>query len=756
MKASICPKGLLAEALLVTAIDTADVCIAILSGPELRYSFVNKAYQAISPGTNMLERRYREVFVEAAASGAEERLLEVLSTGRPWHIERYLLPIASDSGAVWEGKAVRAEAADQDTPSSVIVSIRNVTASVRVEQALSAGEASLRQANARLQKTIDSITDGLLVLDRSWRYTYVSDRAGKIIGMNPEDLVGGCVWELFPHAVGTRFYDGYHQAMATGEPVAFEEYYPQPLNMWIQCHCYPSADELTVYFRDVSEQHHADAALRENMALLRAISDTSADVIFAKDDKGCMRFANPAALALIGKPLDQVLGRTDAEFLVDQEAAQTIMENDRRIMQTGIADELEEPVRSSSGEETIWLSLKIPYRDENNQVIGLLGIARDITERKRIEQKLHEESHRKDDFLAMLAHELRNPLAPITTAAQLLALFATDEQRVRQAAQVISRQAAHMVGLVDDLLDVSRVTRGLIDLQKDKVDIKSVTADAIEQVRPLIESRKHELITRMTAAQVMVHGDRTRLVQAIANLLNNAAKYTLAGGHITLTLDADEGQVRLSVADDGIGISAELLPRVFDLFIQGERTPDRAQGGLGLGLALVKSVIGMHGGTVEAHSRGPGSGSVFKIALLRLAEEVETAAFQLPPARQKLAKGSLKIMVVDDNVDAARSIAYLLEAFGHAVTVKHDAFEALETAVKARSDVFILDIGLPGMDGYELARRLRAEARLAGSTLIALTGYGQASDRDCAMDAGFDHHLVKPVTMDRLLGILAG
>ena len=514
MKASICPKGLLAEALLVTAIDTADVCIAILSGPELRYSFVNKAYQAISPGTNMLGRRYREVFVEAAASGAEERLLDVLSTGRPWHIERYLLPIASDSGAVWEGKAVRAEAADQDTPSSVIVSIRNVTASVRVEQALSAGEASLRQANARLQKTIDSITDGLLVLDRSWRYTYVSDRAGKIIGMNPEDLVGGCVWELFPHAVGTRFYDGYHQAMATGEPVAFEEYYPQPLNMWIQCHCYPSADELTVYFRDVSEQHHADAALRENMALLRAISDTSADVIFAKDDKGCMRFANPAALALIGKPLDQVLGRTDAEFLADQEAAQTIMENDRRIMQTGIADELEEPVRSSSGEETIWLSLKIPYRDENNQVIGLLGIARDITERKRIEQKLHEESHRKDDFLAMLAHELRNPLAPITTAAQLLALFATDEQRVRQAAQVISRQAAHMVGLVDDLLDVSRVTRGLIDLQKDKVDIKSVTADAIEQVRPLIESRKHELITRMTAAQVMVHGDRTRLVQA--------------------------------------------------------------------------------------------------------------------------------------------------------------------------------------------------------------------------------------------------
>ena len=755
MTASICPRHLLPDALLASAIDTVDVCIAIMSGPELRYTLVNTAYQAISPGVSMLGRRYREVFVEAAAAGAEERLLDVLATGRPWRIERYMSPIASDPGALWEGKAVRAEAADQDMPYSVIVSIRNVTASVRVEQALSAGEASLRRANARLQKTIDSITDGLLVLDKAWRYTYVSERAGKIIGMAPEDLVGGCAWELFPLAVGTRFYDDYHQAMASGEPVHFEEYYPRPLDMWLQCHCYPSEDELTVYFRDVSEQRRADAALRENTALLRAISDTSADIIFAKDAKGCMRFANPAALALIDKPLDQVLGQTDAQFLADKEAARTIMENDRRIMQTGVAEEVEEPVRSPNGDEKTWLSFKIPYRDENNRIIGLLGISRDITDRKRGEQKLLEDSHRKDDFLAMLAHELRNPLAPITTAAQLLALFAADEQRVRQAAQVISRQAAHMVGLVDDLLDVSRVTRGLIELQKDEVDIKSVATDAIEQVRPLIESRKHELIIRMTAAHVLVQGDRTRLVQAIANLLNNAAKYTLPGGHITLALDADEGQVRLCVTDDGAGISSELLPRVFELFIQGERTPDRAQGGLGLGLALVRSVIGMHGGTASAHSGGPGTGSVFTITLPRLAGNRKAPACQSPSDRLVRAGRSLSIMIVDDNVDAARSLANLLEAFGHAVLVRNNAFEALEAVAEARPDVFILDIGLPGMDGYELARRLRAQADLAGSTLIALTGYGQASDRDSAMAAGFDHHFVKPVTIDRLIAVLA-
>jgi PAS domain-containing protein len=235
MTASTYPSGLLPESLLAMAIDTVDACVAIMSGPELRYTFVNKAYQAISPGVPMLGRRYREVFAEAAGAGAEERLIDVLTTGRPWRIDRYMAPIASDPGALWEGEATRAQAAGQHGSPCVIVSIRNVTDSVHVAQALSASEASLRHANARLQKTIDSITDGLLVFDSEWRYTYVSARAGEIIGLEPESLIGGCVWELFPHAIGTRFYDDYHRAMATGEPASFEEYYPHPLNMWLEC-----------------------------------------------------------------------------------------------------------------------------------------------------------------------------------------------------------------------------------------------------------------------------------------------------------------------------------------------------------------------------------------------------------------------------------------------------------------------------------------------------------------------------------------
>jgi PAS domain S-box-containing protein len=741
--------------LLAKAIDTVDACVAILTGQDLRYTFVNRAYAAINPRIAMVGQRFRDVFPDAAAAGAEAGFRQVLESGRAWRITRFGAPISLDSGAVWEGEVVRAEPITEGAPPSIVVFVCNVTEAVRTEQALAESEEALRRTNDKLRATIDSITDGLLVLDRDWRYTLVSERAAKIIGINADDLVGGCVWELFPHAEGTRFYEGYHQAMSSGQPTHFEEYYPHPIDKWLGCHCYPSADELTVYFRDVSEQRRADEALRESSALLRAISDTSVDMIYAKDERGRMRFANPATLALIGKPVDQVLGRTDAEFLNDKDVARRVMENDRRVMDTGDSGELEEIVPLPDGQEKIWLSRKLPFLDERGQVVGLLGISRDITDRKRAEQELREANLRKDEFLAMLAHELRNPLAPITTGAQLLELFAHDENRVRQASKIISRQAAHMVELVDDLLDVSRVTRGLIELQKAHIDIKSVLAHAVEQARPLIESRNHEFTTRMASAHVFVHGDRTRLVQAISNLLNNAAKYTPAGGQILLALSVDESRVKVCVTDSGVGIGADLLPKVFDLFTQGERSPDRAQGGLGLGLALVKSITAMHGGEVSAASDGPGMGSTFTMSLPRSIEEDKAPATPASLRAHDPAVRAAKVMIVDDNVDAATSLAALLDAFGHEVVVKHDAQSALLAATATAADVYILDIGLPDLDGYELARRLRARPECAEATLIALTGYGQPNDRSMGQTAGFDHYLVKPVDIEKLAQLLA-
>jgi PAS domain S-box-containing protein len=741
--------------LLAQAIDTVDACVAILTGQDLRYTFVNRAYGAINPNVPMVGQRFSDVFPGAAEAGAEAKFREVLESGQAWRIERYGAPLSSDPAAVWEGEAVRAQALTEAASPSIVVIIRNVTETVRTEQALAESEDALRRTNDKLRATIDSITDGLLVLDRDWRYTLVSERAAKIIGIKAGDLIGGCVWELFPHAEGSRFHEGYHQAMASGQPTHFEEYYPHPIDKWLECHCYPSADELTVYFRDVSEQRRADEALRESAALLRAISDTSTDVMFAKDEQGRMRFANPATLALIGKPADQIMGRTDAEFLSDAEVARRVMENDRRIMDTGEPAELEETVPLPDGQEKIWLSRKLPFLDDRGQVVGLLGISRDITDRKRAEQDLRDANRRKDEFLAMLAHELRNPLAPITTGAQLLELFAHDENRVRQASKIISRQAAHMVDLVDDLLDVSRVTRGLIELQKEHIDIKSVLANAVEQARPLIESRNHEFTTRMASPHVFVHGDRTRLVQAISNLLNNAAKYTPAGGQILLALSVDESRVKVCVTDSGVGIASELLPKVFDLFTQGERSPDRAQGGLGLGLALVKSIVAMHGGEVDAASGGPGTGSTFTISLPCSIQEEQAPSAAASLHVQDRAVQSAKVMIVDDNIDAATSLGALLDAFGYQAVVKHDAQAALLAAPETAADVYILDIGLPDLDGYELARRLRARPEGAQATLIALTGYGQPNDRSMGKTAGFDHYLVKPVDIETLAQLLA-
>ncbi|WP_082547960.1 ATP-binding protein [Massilia sp. Root335] len=376
-------------------------------------------------------------------------------------------------------------------------------------------------------------------------------------------------------------------------------------------------------------------------------------------------------------------------------------------------------------------------------------------ERVRAEDALRLADRRKDEFLAMLAHELRNPLAPISAAAQLLNMGPPDAARVERTSAIIARQVAHMTGLIDDLLDVSRVTRGLVVLGRDEVDLRRVIGDAVEQVRPLIEARRHQLALHLAPEPAIVEGDPKRLVQVVANLLNNAAKYTHEGGELSVWMGITPEQVLVSVSDNGIGISAELLPTVFDLFSQAERTPDRSQGGLGLGLALVKSLVELHGGMVTAASKGRNLGSEFTIRLPRLRDaatpsgDASTSGAHAPGT----ARG-LSLMLVDDNVDAAMTLGLLLESGGHRVTVMHHPAEALEQAAQARYDAFLLDIGLPGMNGYELARRLRKLPACAEATLVAITGYGQQSDQASAAYAGFDSYFVKPVDPEGLFALL--
>jgi signal transduction histidine kinase/ActR/RegA family two-component response regulator len=401
--------------------------------------------------------------------------------------------------------------------------------------------------------------------------------------------------------------------------------------------------------------------------------------------------------------------------------------------------------------------------DYANEEIGNLAQALDRmaaslqkkeSARSLAERELRAADQRKDEFLAMLAHELRNPLAPISTGAHLLKLLHSDNAQITQTCSIIVRQVDHMTSLVDDLLDVSRVTRGLVSLSTQVLDLKRVVDDAVEQIRPLITARRHRVVIDVPPSPAHVKGDHKRLVQVVANLLNNATKYTPEGGTLQLQLEADGQDYVLTVLDDGIGMEPALVERVFDLFTQAERTPDRSQGGLGLGLALVKSLVELHGGTVQASSPGLGKGSSFTVRLPRYTQDVALTA---APSLERLAEGAspLRILLVDDNVDAVHTLQLYLHSAGHQVEVAYSAGDALELAKTFVPEVFLLDIGLPDFDGNELARRLRQLAQTSNATLIAMTGYGRQQDRDAATAAGFDHYLVKPVNTTQLSDILA-
>jgi PAS domain S-box-containing protein len=399
--------------------------------------------------------------------------------------------------------------------------------------------------------------------------------------------------------------------------------------------------------------------------------------------------------------------------------------------------------------------------DADGKPLRMLGATIDTTDRKRLEEELRRRAEeltqadrRKDEFLAMLSHELRNPLAPILNAVTIMRAR-PDRERGERAREIIDRQTRHLARLVDDLLEVSRIRQGKIDLCREEVEVAAVFEQSLAISRPLLEQRRHDLYVSLPLEPIFLEADPVRLAQVIVNLLNNAAKYTDEGGRIWLGARRQSSEVIISVRDSGRGISAQMLSHVFDLFVQGERTLARSEGGLGIGLTLVKRLVELHGGTVGVHSDGPGQGSEFLVRLPAGAPG-SPASDDRPggsgPARSLFGR---RVLVVEDNRDAAETVAELLALWGHDVRIIPDGSTAVETALAYDPDVVLLDIGLPGIDGYEVARRLRARRELAQSLIIALTGYGQAEDRERAREAGFDYHLVKPVDPDALRDLLS-
>jgi PAS domain S-box-containing protein len=502
---------------------------------------------------------------------------------------------------------------------------------------------------------------------------------------------------------------------------------------------------------DITARKLAEEALKRSEAFARSVVESSADCVQVFSLDGQLQWMNENAKQMLevggshGCPSRDLLSFWESGVV--RAEAEAALEAARG---TGVG-RFRGSRGAADGTRRWWDVLITPIAGPEGMPEQLLAVSRDVTEQRRGEEALKEAARRKDEFLAMLSHELRNPLAPLRNAIQILRLQDWKDPNLLTVREMIERQVMHLVRLVDDLLDVSRVSRGKIQLRKEPFELAVAVRQAEEMSRSLISSRRHEFLVTLPEEPVPVEGDITRLTQVISNLIDNAAKYTDEGGKVWLTLERQSNKAVLRVRDTGRGLDAETMKEVFDLFYQADRNLDRADGGLGIGLSLVKSLVQMHGGTVEAHSDGRGKGSEFVVFLpcLPFIPLKPADSFASPPTPARRAR----VLVVDDNHDSAESMALLLQAEGHAVLTAHDGKKALEISLRECPDLILLDIGLPGLNGYQACQAMRAGG-LKDALIIAMTGYGQEEDRELSQQAGFDAHYVKPVDVQAIRDLL--
>ncbi len=513
-------------------------------------------------------------------------------------------------------------------------------------------------------------------------------------------------------------------------------------------------------FRDIGQERRAQSELAESEAFYRAIGESIPYGAWICEPNGDIRYLSDSFLKMTGMRLDERIHANWAAR-VHPEDLQPILDRWRHCVKTGTFWDFEYRIRSADGSYRCILSRGVPIRNAEGKVTAWAGMNLDITEMKKLQdelirktEKLAAADRQKDEFLATLAHELRNPLAPIMSAVQILHRTDGAGPQYAWARDVIERQTKHLTRLVDDLLDVSRIGRGKITLNKQPLELATIINHAMETSRPLIQAHGHSLSLSLPSESVWIEGDPIRLAQVVSNLLNNAAKYSEPNRQIWLTATVENGQAVIRVRDAGLGISPEVLPRIFDLFAQADRSLDRAKGGLGIGLSVVKQLVGLHGGSVEAKSEGLGKGSEFIVRLPLLSDvpAATAAPKQTPDSGRRPAR---RVLVVDDNADMVEGLSLLLELEGCEVERAADGPTALAIAQRFAPEVVLLNIGLPVMDGYEVARKLRAMPQTRQAVLIAISGYGQDQDRSRCLAAGFNHHLAKPVRLEDITRVVA-
>jgi PAS domain S-box-containing protein len=519
----------------------------------------------------------------------------------------------------------------------------------------------------------------------------------------------------------------------------------------------PGADEtgagFSVIVRDLTERRRHDESLQHIEERFRLMVECVSDyAIVMLDETGLVTSWNTGATRISGYSAEDMIGEHFSRFYpldaIERGWPQHELEiagRDGRFEDRGW--------RLRKDGTRFWANVIITaMHDSEGKLRGYAKVTRDLTETKRAEA-LEEAGRQTTEFLAMLAHELRNPLAPIRNAVSMMRISDVQDPSLLRARDMIDRQVDHLTRLVDDLLDIGRIRSGKITLRREPLDVGTMLARAVEASQPLITARRHALQVLSAPAPLMVLGDTLRLAQVVTNLLNNAAKYTPEGGYIWLSLERQSGHALIRVRDNGMGIRADVLPRIFELFMQADRGLARSEGGLGIGLTLVDRLVDLHGGSVEAYSAGPGLGSEFIVRLPLISATLSSATTpegepQTPPPPRR------RVLVVDDHYYSALSMSMLIEALGHDARSASNGPDAIGSALEYQPDLVLLDIGLPGMSGYEVARRLRSLDALKGMRIAAMTGYGQEEDRRRSLDAGFDQHLVKPVELsdlDRLL-----
>jgi len=620
-------------------------------------------------------------------------------------------------------------------------------------------EEAVRRQEEWLRVTLSSIGDGVIAADAAGRVTFMNGVAEVLTGWPQAEAVNRPLPEIF-HIVNehTRepvenpafraLRDGRIVGLANHTLLIARDGTERPIDDSAAPMREGGSSGAVLVFRDVTERWRAE----QERARLAAIVESSEDAIISKSLDGIIQSWNAGAERLFGYSADEAVGQP-ITLIIPIERRDEEYDILARIRR-GERVEHFETVRRAKGGRRIDISLTVsPVRSSDGHVIGASKVARDITERKRVDEALRDADRKKDDFIALLAHELRNPLAPIRNGLQVIRLSRDQATRDRSQ-QMMDRQLSHMVRMIDDLLDVSRISRNKMELRRARVTLGDVVGSAVDTVRSAIEDAGHELTVSLPPKPVLLDADLTRLSQVISNLLANSTKYTERGGNIWLSAEARDEAVIVSVRDTGIGIPSEALRNIFDMFSQIDRPLERSTGGLGIGLALVKGLVEMHGGTVAAESAGQGLGSTFTLTLPALRDDPSAVPGEYA-GRDGAPGPKRRILVVDDNRDGAESLAEMLLLLGNEVQTAHDGLEAVERAERFRPEVILMDVGMPKLNGLEATKRIREQAWGKRVTVIALTGWGQESDRERSREAGCNSHLVKPVDVADLEKLLS-